>query len=58
MVTIKAIKIGGSYLRTEDGNLYLIVFDDFYPVGYQAYWLLKKVGYYHHIIKVLKPSSL
>ena len=46
-------KIGDSLIRTDDGNLQSIYPDTFYPRNVSAYWMLKRIGNWWKIIKVL-----
>lgn len=50
---IRGTKIGDSLLRNEDGNLQSIYPDTFYPKGIEGYWMLKRIGNWWKILKVL-----
>lgn len=49
---IRGTKIGDSLIRNEDGSLQSIYPDTFYPKS-TGYWMLKRIGNWWKIIKVL-----
>ena len=51
---IRGIKVGDSLLRTEDGDLQPIFPDTFYPRKLNAYWMLKRIGEWWKVIKILR----
>lgn len=50
---IRGTKVGDSLIRNEDGSLQSIYPDTFYPKGIIGYWMLKRIGDWWKILKVL-----
>lgn len=50
---IYGTKVGDSLIRNEDGSLQSIYPDTFHPTGTTGYWMLKRIGDWWKILKVL-----
>lgn len=50
---IRGTKVGDSLIRNEDGSLQSIYPDTFYSKGIIGYWMLKRIGDWWKILKVL-----
>ena len=50
---VKGFKVGDSLIRKEDGSLLSIYPDTFYDRGVDGYWLLRKIGDFWVVVKVL-----
>lgn len=50
---VRGVKIGDSLIRDDDGNLQSVYPDSFYPTGTDAYWMLKRIGNWWKIVKVM-----
>lgn len=47
-------KIGDTVIRDDDGNLCFVYSDHTYPIGWECYWCLKRIGYTWKIIDTLR----
>jgi hypothetical protein len=54
---ILATKVGDSLLCEDDGSLQPIYPNTFYEVGIKAYWMLKLIGNYWIVVRVLIVKS-
>ena len=54
---VYATKIGDSLLRDEEGVLLSIYPDTFYERGIKGYWMLKQVGNFWVIVRVLVDTT-
>ena len=50
-------KVGDSIIRDEYGVLQSIYPNLFYPTGMKAYWMLKQIGYFWVVIRVLVKNK-
>ena len=57
IICVKGKKIGDSLLVLEEGCLFSIYPDTFYPRNITGYWALKQIGNYYKIIRFLQSSN-